>query len=292
MSGFFFKNGDSFFIFLKKKFVKYILPYFVFSCFLLFTNIIKYNYSFTEFLSQCKLILFGVRNTLQAGGAWFLPCLFVINIIYYVLNKVTNKKITLFSLSLFLYMAAIYILPSNPAISPSWFWNADSALFYILYFCLGNILFDVIKKIKKNKFSKIISCFIIFLTLILFFYGRSFLGIFATGKMYFLSDILITLILIFFNCITAFLMEDVCLLKNIGKDTMYLCLTEVLVKNIIVDLLSILKLTIVLENPLMTVIYSFFVIYVNHKYLIPIFKKVYIFILRKCEVLFNEISFN
>ena len=127
---------------------------------------------------------------------------------------------------------------------------------------------------------------------ILFFYGRSFLGIFATGKMYFLSDILITLILIFFNCITAFLMEDVCLLKNIGKDTMYLCLTEVLVKNIIVDLLSILKLTIVLENPLMTVIYSFFVIYVNHKYLIPIFKKVYIFILRKCEVLFNEISFN
>ena len=298
VSGFFFKikQNTNLFEFSKDKIVKYIFPYFAFTILLLFANTIKYNYSFNDVLLQCKLILFGVRNTLQSGGAWFLPCLFVINLIYYMLNRLTNKKIILFFLSLFLYFISIYVLPDNPAVFPSWIWNIDSALFYILYFCIGNISFNFIEDIKERKIntvvSKLLIISVIFFTIFLFFFERSFLGIFSIGKMYFLSDILITLILILFNCFFAFLLEKVVLLKNIGKETMYLCLNEVFIKNIIIDLLSVLGFTVTLNNPLTTVVYSFLIMYINYKYLIPILKKIYTCIFRKCEVLFNEISFN
>jgi len=283
VSGFFFKNDSTerFSDFIKKKFVRYMIPYFVFNIIYIVIHCIVHQYGISFICNQIFKSFLGVRNNLLAGSTWFIPCLFVVEIVFYLLNRILKrKKILLLGSSLLLYIFMIYFSSNNPIINPTMFWNIDSALVYLLYFSIGNISFKYLAKYPsffsgKRKFITYILMIITFvINIICFFKGRSILGEFLIGKYYFIYDIFFTLILIMGNVIIAILLRNFKLLQSIGTETLYLCLTENLVKLLVSNIFLFLGINMNFANPLIVLFYSFGLIYFNWKFFIPFIKMI------------------
>lgn len=150
-------NFKEFFI---QKFKSIMVPYFVFAFlflipyFLLGSNIAS-DLNLTLDNNPLKMI-FGVfygngHNFYlkQNSPLWFLPCLFVIFIIFYLINKKIKNKKVIFLISLVFvlighldYNFAIIRLP----------WSIDIAFSMYFFFSLGYLLkeFDILNKIKNN----------------------------------------------------------------------------------------------------------------------------------------------
>lgn len=283
VSGFFFKNNneENFINFVKKRINRYIVPYFVFNILYIIIYCIAKEFGINFICNELFKSLLGIRNNLLAGSTWFIPCLFMMEIIYYFLNKILKqKKMLLLTVSLLIYVYLIYFSSNNPIINPSLFWNIDSALVYMVYFSLGNILFKYIKNYKnclqgKRKFITYpFIMFVFFISIICLFKGRTFFGKFLIGKYYFLYDILFTIILIIGNVVISILLKDITLFQSIGKETLYLCLTENLIRILTSNIFIFFGINISISNPLIALIYSFCLLYFNYKYFIPLIKKV------------------
>lgn len=93
---------------------------------------------------------------------WFLPCLFLITMIYYFIKKhIQSTTIIIFIL---IVLSSIGFKTINSPILP---WTADSALYYLLFYGVGNIVGE--KNIKLGivlKYMTIISAFVINVTLL------------------------------------------------------------------------------------------------------------------------------
>ena len=118
-----------------------IIPYFAFAILseLIFST--QNNFSAHQSMADFKNYAFAVRNTLTAGSLWFLPCLFIIVVLYRLaLILIKNKYIIL----IIAFILACLFNISKPA----WFWNADSALAYLVYYSIGHISFPIINKYR------------------------------------------------------------------------------------------------------------------------------------------------
>lgn len=105
LSGFTFKrNNDRFSVFFKKKFIHIVIPYFIWSVlFLIPYFIFGRNVGEKIGNSGNYNIINNIYNILWGVGAdsllkqntplWFLPALFSIEIVYYFIIKIDNKKI-------------------------------------------------------------------------------------------------------------------------------------------------------------------------------------------------------
>lgn len=87
------------------------------------------------------------------------------------------------------------------------------------------------------------------------------------------NSILLASFLILFNIMLAILLSKIDFLKEIGKETMILCGTEQLVKLIFVDFLSLFGLSLKINNPTVAMIQTAIILYLNYKFMVPIFKK-------------------
>lgn len=291
ISGFFFKNNTSENIinFAIKKFLKYMLPYFILNILYIVVCCLLNNYGIAFILKNMIKMILGIRNDLISNSTWFIPCLFSIEMIYFVLNKIfKGNKYILCILSLILYVIFIYLMPFNPIINPSWFWNIDSAFVYLIYFSLGNLLFVYIKDLKKFYSSHkavflCLLCLVCLINAICFFKGREFISLLLIGKYYFLYDIFFTLNLIFFWIVISFCISDCKLFSNVGKDTLYLCLTEKLIKDLIVNFLLVFCITINLSNSFVIIVYCIMIIIFNSKFLIPFLKRIGLYFSKKMK---------
>ena len=64
------------------------------------------------------------------------------------------------------------------------------------------------------------------------------------------------------------------LLSKIGVETLYLCGNEYILRNLVIFVISLTGLGIYTNNPMMSIIYSIFLIIIGHYILIPFEKKV------------------
>lgn len=223
-----------------------------------------------------KPYAFGIRNTLVSGGLWFIPCIFVVSVMYFILYKVLKNRYLVLLSSVIIFILNRTLLPTKP----SWFMNIDSAMYFILYYAIGNICFDVIKNFsfKKSNFE-IKVLFIVgvicssILTGITYFYGAG-ISINIINKVFkFLEWVplitqvhsaLLTLSIIFSNIIVAYAIRNISVFKDIGRNTLALCGIESMTKLSIEILISILGLSLNLINPLACVFYTFICLLVAH----------------------------
>lgn len=136
--------------------IKLIIPYFVYGGILLFARWASIGFDLDNLIWQTKdLIMFcGI------GATWFLPCLFITQIIYYISKKVLIKTIgshRLFMELLFLFIGAICYL--SVLLLPNL--NFITLILYraliAYFFCiLGDLSLNIFIKISRLKYSLII----------------------------------------------------------------------------------------------------------------------------------------
>lgn len=149
LSGMCFKNdGITFKEFLAKKIKTLILPYFTFSviwiAFESALSILNHSFSLNFLLREFKSYLLQIRN----HAIWFLTCLFVLELVFFVISKVLKRKLFLVVFTiLFLLLGVIY----RERINANLVWNIDIIPMAMPFFTLGFLLKPYILKIKGNN---------------------------------------------------------------------------------------------------------------------------------------------
>jgi len=272
ISGFFgrAKPGDSFLQFVKRKFFRLMVPYFGFVFIAIFVYLLSMDVDVKTMLVQG---FFGVRNNLFAGSLWFLPCLFVMSIMYQSVLIILKKKRFALIIAIALFIVTQTLFTQSPSSKPCWFWNIDSAMYYMIFYATGSMVFPYLRdfRIKTLSVSKRVCIFLfgafsVLITAIVYFKGSG--TIYALiGVDFFLIQwlykICLPLLMISSNIMVAILLRKVSVLKLLGKSTLALCGTEQIIKIIIPTVLGLFSLSLKLFTPLATVLYTLICLLVN-----------------------------
>ena len=156
LSGLFFKTYDGFFPFFKKKTNRLLIPF----LFTFFIIIIPSSYLLSlkdgTAITLSSLIYEGEGkiNLGIDGAAWFLLCLFAVNIYFYLIFLISKRHLCGISILSCLCGVAGYMLNYSNYYLPMWF---DSALTAMPFFLIGyamrnysNILFSNISRKDYN----------------------------------------------------------------------------------------------------------------------------------------------
>lgn len=140
--------------FLKKKARSLLIPYFLFSILsylywvIIERNIRGENNSIIKPFINIFIAQGGSNNYVFNVVMWFLPCLFVTEIIYYFINKNNNKKIVgkvLILSSMIGYLISKYVNVRLP-------WTLDIVFTSLVFYGVGNLILDNnVKFISKDK---------------------------------------------------------------------------------------------------------------------------------------------
>jgi fucose 4-O-acetylase-like acetyltransferase len=221
-----------------KKVKQLIFPYIFFSILSIIILALIKDTSVTESLTDIKIMLkqmmFGIRNNLFAGSLWFLPCLFIIEIEFEFFRRLFKNKYLILLICTFLFVIAERYLPHRPIITPKWFFNIDSALYYVVYYAIGAVTFPFIRKavedfktipfIIKSLISICIALF--FIESAGYFFNTDYLLKLTGGTNFIFYPIVQALIIIVTNIVTATYLSDFNLMNRVGQDTLYLCGTR------------------------------------------------------------------
>lgn len=255
-----------------------LVPFYFFAFVSLFTFCI-YTDSHSEIISNIKIILKGcIRNQYFAGGLWFLTCLFVIKISFHFLHKLLKYKVLVLITCIFLYIFAQTAINPNPLFSPHMIYNIDSACYYLIFYALGNYCFDLINKlfIWDRPCKKVIATCAGMISLLysaLLFWGKNLLNYLnVIPNMNLVSSLLCPLIIIYLIFVVSKLLENVPLFLELGKNTLFLCGSEYIIKLVIPIVLQTIGLNITLSNPISTYFYTFILLIICSKTLVPLEK--------------------
>lgn len=262
MSGFFSdrKKEESFLSFVWKKFKAIMIPYFSFAVLCEFVLLFNNEYNLHQLLADGKHYLFGIRTTLPAQTLWFLPCLFLISVIYRALLTVLRNKYIVFA-------AAFVISWLFPYSNPSWFWNLDSALKYLVFYALGHLAYSWImncrfKKLKlKGKliyvaFVLAALCYAVFAYIDNIYFPFTFFNIQLPPTILNVYKMFAAVIIIFLHIQLALLLENIQILSRFGKYTLIFCGTETISNLLVTGFLSVFGVTVYLTSPLSAALFS------------------------------------
>ena len=166
------KGNQNFWSFTKNKFIRIMIPYFIWALLFLIPymilgqtvgNSIGTNSSF-NLKTQIINVLYGNGNASslkQNSSLWFLPALFSIEIIYYFVIKLTNKFSKL-KVSILIPMVSISYI-TNTFLKLNLPWGINTALVIGIFFYIGFLLkeYNLFNKDKLFKSKYIIPILII-----------------------------------------------------------------------------------------------------------------------------------
>ncbi len=296
VSGFFaLKSGEeqSITSYLKKQGKHLLIPYFIFSIVNICIIVIQENRAIKDIFPLLKQMLFGIRNQLFAPALWFLPCLFVVSVLFFVINKIAKRSGFSVAAALVIYCLASNLLPFDATETPKWIFNIDSALYYLFFYALGAFLFPYLEHLSWNELKQktrrqkylifimgaicgVVSIIVSMLT----FFGRKdyfiiypiFAGIPAATWTY---PIFIALCIIIIQIIIAMWLQRIPYLANLGKHTLAFCGNETIVKTLVLCMMSIMGLTIQIITPLHAYVYALILLIISNYVMIPIEKKLF-----------------
>lgn len=268
---------------MRKRFGQIMSPYIFFAVISMVVIILTTDEDIYKYLAYGKQFVFGIRNQMYASSLWFFSCLFCMSILFDLLRRIFKKRILLLVVSVLLYFMTIYVLPNRPDMTPTWIFNIDSALHYLIYYAVGYLFHERLTE-EKNDISiqaKILQLIGVVLlagyTLLVYLHkdvlgnalGRSIPG---AADIY---PVIRALLLILFNIALAKLFAGIGNLHEVGAQTMWLCGNEFVVKKIFTSLADIIGFQIEIKSAFSAVIYVFIMIYFIYKLLLPYEKKVY-----------------
>ena len=223
-----------------------------------------------------------IRNTALSPGLWFLTCLFVISIIFIFIKRV-RSNIVIFAISYMFYFIAQFCLNKVPTNSPCFIYNIDSAMSYLIYYASGYIMFGLWKRKSENSENKallvalkyIIGIGAIAYTIFIWF-GRDILFRLYNFKYYAYCGEIINNIIVVIGLFTISLFfRSILLFNKIGQETLFLCGTELISKNIFNSIFGMFDLKIDFYRPLTVYIYAMLTLAFSYFIIIPIAKRIY-----------------
>lgn len=177
LSGLFFKDYDTIYIFLRKKINKLLIPFIFFYVvialiFPLLTKNIRPELVKNEGIEYFFSLYWENMNGMPMG-IWFLWCLFLVNIFFYILYELSigwlenNKHLSLtFLITASLLLGSLgFYLGYNRINLPLYI---DSALTSLPFFCCGYLLRQKTNILYPNKYDKYLSIISIILFVIVF----------------------------------------------------------------------------------------------------------------------------
>ena len=274
----------------KKNARRILLPYyfFVFSSILL-VFLVSNGASIRIVKEWIISALFGIRNTLVNGGSWFFPCLFSVMLLHDLLSLFLKKRCLVTLCCIVLFIIEEHAFTPNLINNPSMIYNVDSALYYMLFYDLGELVFPHIHrllaigesrtfqaKLIKSSVIVVLSVSSAYIGYVCFYDGYIRFS-FPYSSLPIVSNILsLVVIFAFFwiNIIAANLLQNVSVFNEIGQNTMYICGNEHIVKLLFTQTLLIFNITEHFTNPLSCLIHMSLMMYLNLKFLIPIEKRI------------------
>lgn len=261
-----------------------LIPFYVFAVLSIIVRVLIENNGLHSVWEDLILVAKGcVRNKFFAGSLWFLTALFSICVIFTFLKKIKYKSVII-TISVLAHLF-IYVVQRLPWLDrmphPStWWFNLGYALQSLVYYAIGYVVFPSLnqwfsggKAIYKVTVS--VTCLITGIFTALVFFGHNIL-IFA-NSISLLRPFVIpvtALIIILFFTIIAHYFENVRYLCRVGQNTLYLAGGEYLVKRSVLAIIEMLGLPFSYPNPLSVYLYTFFLLWLADKFLVPAEKKV------------------
>ena len=264
-------------VFVKNKFFHLMLPYFFFSILSIMINVLLYGTSPTNVLLMFKQCILGLKDNTYAGQLWFFPAMFVMIVIYELLRRIIKNKYVSCLICLLVSLGLQYLqIPWG-----SWYYCIGYALIFIVYYAIGalcssilmNFSFQKLTIVKKVFICLISAVFIVYTVGI--FYGKDYIAplinqLAILNSVYSLIKILV---IIGMNIVIALVLSNIKHLQNIGRETLYMCGNEFIVKVAIIQLITLFGLQIQITNGLAASIYAFILLSIVLYVIVPIEKK-------------------
>ena len=126
-----------------------MIPFWIFALLSIVVTVINNQINIYDVKDMLVKIAYGcIRNRFVATSLWFLPCLFVMEIIFKLI-KFARFKVLMLAICVAIYVAVVKLIVPGPHISPSWEYNVDSALYFIIYYAIGYAAFPYIASLFK-----------------------------------------------------------------------------------------------------------------------------------------------
>ena len=273
-----FNKEEQFGVYFIKKIKSIMIPFWTFAALAAVVTVIHRGYSWEYAKALIVEVLRGVvRNTYVAGSLWFLTCLFSLQLMFFFVKKLKNSVVIMLG-AIIVYYVANYLLPKHPLGQPSMYYNIDSALYYMIYYTIGYVLFPYILKVfelnsLKKKLVFIITGIVSVGYTMGVFFGFDMLSMIqfpVWASIY--TAVFATCLMIYAYFVIARMIEDATALADIGRNTLYLCGSEYMIRIIFASFLAIFGIEMGIPNPLSGYLCTGILLIVANKYLVPIEK--------------------
>lgn len=267
-AGFLYKRSESIKLIVIYKSKSLLLPYFYFSLIGSGFYYLTHPASDKGLIDYLFGILFGIRNSTFYGEAlWFFPCLFLTILFYTLLDCFFKKSPHATLITCFILYYAITIIPNEPpSSSPQLPFNADSALYYLVYFSIGRAVNENREKISiiaaRISFRYLFTFISLFVCVVFYTYGSSWAYalpiripvINAT------TNLLITSSLIFSMATLSIIVSKIRIIPKIGKATLMICGLEAVSRGCILMLTDYTGVPLNINTPVSAVLFALLII--------------------------------
>ena len=259
ISGYLYKNNNSSFkTYFKNKFRSLLVPYFIIGT----IHLIIYVLFKENLLVPLESFLWtNTENFPIAGALWFLTCLFFVDIMYFIINKmIKNEYIKLLIIVLFgilgctFYKYTRILLPF--AITQSF---VGLSLYYI-----GNKVREFSNKKIINKILNLNIIMILILSVICYIliFKNGYINIrtqnYSNIFLFYINSIMCSILIINYSKYIVRLLKNTIILKvlkNIGKESIiYVCLNQICIMSILKIINRILPNNIISNNSFIGII--------------------------------------
>ena len=269
-------NFNRYFI---KEVKELLLPFLFFGILSLIFEALNRDLDGETVIYWCKILIKGApREWYMAYQLWFLSALFVTKLVFKLLEYTKNRAVMLLVSLLIFFVAHNYLNTTYQNLPWNLYWVALYMVFYAIGYVVYPSLADFFKldtRTKRHSFN--FSVIVTFIYSFVVIYYDEPINARATeaglvGGAAFLARTIFTGY--FIICIAKEL-ENVSVFAEVGKDTLWLCGSEFIIKRVVVLLLDFLGLQFLITTPVTGFIYAFLLIIILEKIFVPVEKEIY-----------------
>ena len=251
-----------------------MLPYAAFSAInIAFHYLFNRNMSAEVFREIIINIILARRNHMLVAAMWFLPCLFLVSLMYKLLTMaIKNKKL----LILLCFAASAYakVFMQEPILP----FSANQAVRFLVYFAAGSMLFPYIKDLSLEKFrsqnTKVKAALIVYTlvaaVLIYILYRKEYIIYFVNDFLFYLSLFINTVMIISFVVIISVLLAGFTPLVKIGQNTLGFCCLENINRTFVNTAMAVTGIGFIPDTKLKVVIFNFIAMAIGYVIIVVI----------------------
>lgn len=175
-----------------------------------------------------------------------------------------------------MFLIAEYGMSPRPIDSPRYYYNLDSACYYMHFYIVGFLLYPYLQKWLEKTGSIAKSAKTVIAVGLLGYAGLMYFKINVLSYIpihNMIADsglrLLKTYLMIGAVIMLAYYLQEIEVLAKVGQDTLYLCGSEYIIKIIVPSICGIVGLTMNLDGSLYVCIYTIMLLWYGEKVVIP-----------------------